>query len=163
MSKHAFNEDEVIAELRSTLDDLVKVNMDQLPPVVELQSLEELNLQAMEKIEQDRRQKAMEKNEQEMRSQTMERAVGASNGVGYVSEATGFKQQQSTAPSPATGQQQQDSSNTQGRRRHNKPIPKTPPELSRLRLVQEDAARQRRDFPPNGDMRTGFHNDLQAR
>lgn len=156
MSKHAFDEDEVIAELRSTLDDLVKVNMDQLPSVVELQSLDELNLQAIEKIEQDQRQQAMLKNEQEMRSQMVERTgraqpVGASNGVGYISEATGFRQQQ-----------QQDS-NSQGRRRHNKPVPKTPPELLRQQPAQEEVVRQRRDVPRNGDVRTGFHTDLQAR
>ena len=162
MSKHAFDEDEVIAELRATLDDLAKTRMDQLPPVVQLQSLEDLNLQAMERIDLYRRQCAMEKNEQEMRG---ERAIvvqptGTSNNA-FVSEATGFRQQPIMAaqtPPEATRQQVSDPPG-QGRRQH-KPVPKTPPEQSRQQ--QGGAARQQRDFP-NGDARTGYHANPPAR
>lgn len=49
LSSQQLNEDYVIAELESVLSDLVKVNMAVLRPVVELQSLRELNRHALDK------------------------------------------------------------------------------------------------------------------
>ena len=153
MSKHAFNEDEVIVELRTVLDDLVKINMDRLPPVVELQSLDTLNLNAIEAIEQDVRQQAVGK-----LGRVVQPAMGGASNGGHVSEATGFRQQPIvTQTPPEVGKQQKN--DPQGRRPH-KPVPKTPPEQGRQHLVQD--SRQQKDFP-NVDARTGLRVEPPAR